>query len=136
MGPVIIIEDDDDDQAMLKEIFEKLNYANDILFFTDSNAALDFLNTTVVAPFLIISDINMPRLNGKELRRKIHENARLHLKCLPYLFITTAADRQFVIEAYSSSVQGFFKKPASYAAMESLIVSIMNYWGKCAPLYP
>lgn len=43
-GPVIVIEDDTDDREMLQEIFQKLNYPNEITFFTDGQEALDYLN--------------------------------------------------------------------------------------------
>ncbi|RYF82173.1 MAG: hypothetical protein EON98_11570, partial [Chitinophagaceae bacterium] len=55
-GPVIIIEDDSDDKEMLDEVFQKLGYGNQLLFFTDGQQALDFLNSSDVVPFLILSD--------------------------------------------------------------------------------
>jgi len=116
---------------MLKEIFEKLDYGNEIIFFADGNKALEHLNLTDVMPFLILSDLNMPRISGWELRNKVHQNEKLNIKCIPYLFFTTAADKQFVIDAYSMSVQGFFKKPKSYEKLESTIKVIMDYWKEC-----
>ena len=107
-GPVIIIEDDEDDQDFLTEVFQKLNYPNKIIFFNDSQKALDFLNRADTIPFLILSDINMPKLSGFELRNKLRVDAQLQLKCIPYLFLTTALNEQTVIDAYSASVQGFF----------------------------
>jgi CheY-like chemotaxis protein len=90
-GPVIIIEDDADDQEFFQEVFKKLNYSNEILFFADGQAALDYLNTTDIPPFIILSDINLPKLDGFALRSKIKMDARLQLKCIPYLFFTTAS---------------------------------------------
>lgn len=130
-GPVIVIEDDADDQEILGSIFTKLNYKNKIVFFDDGNDALDYLNKTDVIPFLILSDINMPKINGFELRQKVHTNELLQLKCIPYLFFTTAADKKSVVDAYSMSVQGFFIKPSSYAKLESTIRTIMEYWTEC-----
>ena len=49
----------------------------------------------------------MPKLSGMELREKVHANESLRLKCIPYLFFTTSAEQQHVIDAYSKSVQGF-----------------------------
>jgi len=131
-GPVIVIEDDLDDQYFLKEVFEKLAYPNEILYFPDGQAALDFLNETELAPFLILSDINMPKLNGFELRDKIHTDAQLHLKCIPYLFFSTAMDQKMVVRAYSVSAQGFFVKPDSVEELEKTISVIMEYWSRCA----
>lgn len=130
-GPVVVIEDDEDDQFMLNEIFKKLNYKNQIVFFKDGNEALRYLNKTETVPFLILSDINMPMINGFELRNKIATNEQLHIKCIPYLFFTTSATKQSVIDAYALSVQGFFVKPNSLDELESIVRKIMEYWKEC-----
>jgi len=130
-GPIIIIEDDVDDQEVLVEIFQKLGYVNEIVYFSDGNHALDFLNKTDVHPFLILSDINMPRINGFELRNKVFTNQQLQTKCIPYLFFTTGANKKAVLEAYALSVQGFFIKPSSIQALENTIKKIVEYWKEC-----
>jgi len=131
-GPVIVIEDDMDDQETLGEIFKKLNYQNKVLFFRDGLAALDHINISDNLPFLILSDINMPKLNGFELREKLKTDAKLSNKCIPYLFFSTAANQKSVIDVYSLSVQGFFVKPNSMQELEKTISIIMEYWRKCA----
>ena len=92
-GPVILIEDDEDDQQIFEEVFKRLNYKNEILFFADGEAALNYLKKPSVIPFLILSDINMPKLNGFELREKLRTDADLNIKCIPYLFFSTATKR-------------------------------------------
>ena len=131
-GPVIIIEDDEDDQDFLKEVFQKLKYPNDLLFFYDGQEALDFLNKTDTIPFIILSDINMPKLDGFALRTKLKTDAQLDIKCIPYLFFSTALNQKAVIDAYSLSVQGFFVKQTSMAELEKTITVIMEYWKRCA----
>jgi len=130
-GPVIIIEDDRDDQDFLTEVFQNLNYPNKIIFFGDPQKALDFLNRAETVPFLILSDINMPKLSGFELRNKLRTDEQLQLKCIPYLFFSTALNEQTVIDAYSASVQGFFVKPNSIEELEKTIRVIMEYWMRC-----
>ena len=130
-GPIIIIEDDVDDQDILAEIFKELNYINKVLFFGDSVQALEYLTDTDIEPFLVFSDINMPKLNGMELREKVHNNEDLRLKCIPYLFFSTSADQKHVIDAYSRSIQGFFVKPSNYDRLKKIIVKIVEYWQEC-----
>lgn len=130
-GPVIIIEDDQDDKEVLEEVFTKLGYPNELIFFADGQKALDFLNDTDIIPFIILSDINMPKLDGFALRDKIKMDARLQLKCIPYLFFSTASSQKAVVEAYSRSVQGFFVKQNSMAELEKTITVIMEYWKRC-----
>ena len=131
-GPIVVIEDDIDDQEVLTEIFKKLNYANKIIFYSDGNEALTFLNESEVQPFLILSDINMPNLNGFALREKLKTDSKLNNKCIPYLFFSTALNQKAVIDAYSQSVQGFFVKPSSVGELEKTISAIMEYWRLCA----
>jgi CheY-like chemotaxis protein len=131
-GPVIIIEDDPDDQEFLTEIFQKLNYKNEVLFFFDGEAALEHISSTDDLPFLILSDINMPKLNGFALREKLKTDENLSNKCIPYLFFSTATDQKSVIDAYSLSAQGFFVKPSSMSELEKTISVIMEYWRRCA----
>jgi CheY-like chemotaxis protein len=130
-GPIIVIEDDIDDQDILVEIFKKLGYKNQIVYFRDGNEALEYLNGTDVQPFLILSDINMPKINGFELRNKIFTNEQLQTKCIPYLFFTTGANKKAVVDAYALSVQGFFIKPSSMDALENTIKKIVDYWQEC-----
>jgi len=130
-GPIIIIEDDVDDQEILNNIFKELNYDHKLIFFSDSIQALDYLTSTDIEPFLVLSDINMPKLNGMELREKIHNNEDLRMKSIPYLFFSTSAEQQHVIDAYSRSIQGFFVKPDNYNKLKSTIVKIVEYWQEC-----
>jgi DNA-binding NtrC family response regulator len=130
-GPIIVIEDDADDQEFLVEIFRNLDYKNSIIYFSDSEVALQYLIDMKIKPFLILSDINMPKLNGYELRKKVHNNEDLNLKCIPYLFFTTSSDQKAVIDAYSQSVQGFFIKGNTVDRLENTIKKIIEYWKEC-----
>lgn len=131
-GPVIVIEDDIDDREMLEEVFHQLGYTNELLFFSNGQEALDFLNATEKIPFLILTDINMPKLDGFALRDKIRLDAKLQLKCIPYLFFSTAASQKAIIDAYSLSVQGFFIKQNSMDELGKTISVIMEYWKRCS----
>jgi len=131
-GPIIILEDDTDDQELLTEAFKNLKYSNELMFFVDGQRALEFLNNSDITPFLILSDINLPKLDGFALRNKIRMDAKLQLRCIPYLFFSTALNQDAVINAYSLSVQGFFTKQNSIAELEKTIAVIMEYWKRCA----
>ncbi|TDE08691.1 response regulator [Dyadobacter psychrotolerans] len=131
-GAIIIIEDDEDDQFLLEQAFNELGYENDRMYFPDGVAALEYLHGEISLPFLILSDINLPMLDGLDLRRKLKNDADMNLKCIPYLYLTTALNHQVVIDAYSASAQGFFVKPSSYEDIKDTIRLIVEYWRKCA----
>ena len=131
-GPIIVIEDDMEDQELMSEVFAELGYKNEILFFGDGELALDHLVNNDVEPFIVFSDINMPKLNGMELREKIHNNEDLRIKSIPYLFFSTVLNQSAFIKAYSVSAQGFFQKQNSIKELENTIILIMEYWKLCA----
>lgn len=131
-GPVIIIEDDIDDQQFLKSVFKKLNYPNEVMFFINGEEALAYLKLPEIRPFIILSDIELPLHNGFDLREKLKTDAELHLRCIPYLFFTKAAEQQSIINAYSTSVQGFFIRQTEISQLEKMIFRIMEYWKMCA----
>lgn len=130
-GPIIIIEDDSGDRELLTIVFSELDFTNEIIYFKDGEYALDYLLQSSEEPFLILSDINMPKLNGLELREKINNNEDLRMKCIPYLFFSTSAEQKHVVDAYSKSVQGFFVKPNSYDHLKRTIRIIVEYWLEC-----
>ena len=130
-GPIIVIEDDMDDQELLGEAFKFLNYSNQVIFFSDGYKALEFIEKTDIHPFLILSDINMPKIDGFELRKKIHNNDALSVRCIPYLFLTSGANKKGVTDAYAMSAQGFFIKPNSMGDLQNTIRKIVEYWQEC-----
>ena len=130
-GEIVIIEDDPDDCDLLKDVFATLGIANKIVFFPNGAEVLDYLQKPEVFPFLILSDINLPVLNGFDIRNRVFENEEISKKCIPYIFFTTAADEKSVVTAYSLSAQGYFRKPHGYSEALATINSIIEYWSKC-----
>lgn len=129
--PIVIVEDDADDQYFIRTICEKLGVNSDLIFFEDGRQALNYLQTTPRKTFLILCDINMPVMNGLELRRKIQQNESLRRKSIPFVFLSTAARPKEVEEAYDLTVQGFFVKASELSEMEKSLELILNYWSKC-----
>lgn len=130
-GPIIVIEDDADDRDLLKIVFNELGYVNEVRYFADGEAALDFVKGDNVYPFLILSDINMPKLDGFRLKEMVQTNDDLSKKCIPYLFFTTTANQKSVYDAYTMSAQGFFVKPDNYELLHKTIKAILEYWTLC-----
>jgi CheY-like chemotaxis protein len=130
-GPIISIEDDADDQFLIKSVMEELEVTNELLFFSNGVEALLYLETTLDQPFLIICDINMPVMNGLELRERIDKNEYLRKKSIPFVFLSTA-DNPLVIEtAYESTIQGFFKKENTFDELKARIRVMYDYWAYC-----
>jgi CheY-like chemotaxis protein len=125
---ILVIEDDEDDRDILKEIFRDLGYKNNIVFFSDSTEALEYIRRPEIEPFIIISDINMPKLGGFELRNIIIEEEILADKDIPYVFISNASDEYSVKQANKLSIQGFIQKGNDYNKYKEKIRNLMEYW--------
>lgn len=130
-GPIVFIEDDIDDQELFSEAIDQLKISNKIRFFDNGQEALSYLLTTSEQPFIIFCDINMPVLNGIELRNEMNNDEYLKGKSIPFIFLTTAANKEVVEEAYYMSVQGFFQKPQNFPEIKSILQEVINYWQKC-----
>jgi CheY-like chemotaxis protein len=127
-GPLIVIEDDPDDQDMIKRVLSKMELTNELKFFADGEQALKYLKSTVEKPFLIISDINMPLMNGLELKKYIQSNEELNKKCYPFVFLTTTVSSTQVQLAHKLTVEGFFAKGQSYDELKEVLKTIIAYW--------
>jgi CheY-like chemotaxis protein len=126
--PIIIVEDDLDDQFMISKAFKGIECANEVKFFNNGHEAYEYLINDPGSPFLIISDINMPKVNGLELRDKICKNEALMQKTIPFVFFTTSATKETVCRAYHAAAQGFFIKPDNLDAFQKLLHRVIEYW--------
>jgi len=129
-GPVVLIDDDKDDQAILVEVLQQLGIG-EVRLFDNCPDALEFLKNTSEKPFVILCDINLPRMNGLEFRREINESEYLRQKSIPFVFLSTSAIPEQVNEAYTLTVQGFFVKQFSMQGMQATLNCIMEYWLSC-----
>ena len=127
-GPIIIIEDDRDDQQMLREIFAELQVENELVLLDTGREALAYLENPSVKPFLVISDINLPTMSGMEVRATIDQHEQDRIRCVPYVFLSTAATHDTICDAYALSVQGFFVKPYTFNELKDTIRCILLYW--------
>ena len=131
-GPVIIVEDDADDCEIMEEVFVEMATNFERKYFNNAPDALQFLSTTPVQPFLIISDVNLPGMNGPKFKLTLNENEYLRKKSIPFVFLTTTAKQDAVENAYETMmVQGYFEKPNKPRDIKVLLMLILEYWQVC-----
>lgn len=127
-GPIILIDDDAEDLDLIKQGFEALNVQNEIIMFERSVEAVEYLFTTKEPPFLILCDINMPGMDGFELRRRSFANPEIRRNSVPFLFLSTSGDRPSIKSAYELSIQGYFVKPIDFEGILEMLRNIISYW--------
>lgn len=129
--PIIVVDDDEDDRQLIAEALNDLGIPNPVMFFVNTAEAMKFLANDG-QPLIIISDINMPVENGIEFKKRIDSNPALRKKCIPFVFLSTVAQKSVVEAAYTEfTVQGFFLKPDGFSEYRSLMRNILSYWAVC-----
>lgn len=127
-SPIYIVDDDVDDEQLIKEAFKDLGIKNDLKFFHTGQEVLDRLKKTDEVPFLIISDVNLPKMDGFVLRQKILEESGISHKTVPFIFWSTNASQEQVKRAYDLSAHGFFLKAHKYSDLKEKIREMVSYW--------
>lgn len=131
-GPIVLIEDDIDDKDLFIEILKELKVPNAVVWYTRTEDAFDYLRSTKDQPFLIFSDVNLPRQNGIEFKRQLDSDPELRKKSIPFIFYSTSVAQKVVNEAYTKmTVQGFFQKANSYEEIRNNIRLVIEYWTAC-----
>lgn len=130
-GEIILIEDDLDDQELFREAYRELGMQNKLTILCDGYTAYEYFNKADKDLFLIISDINMPRMTGIQLRDKMQQFGEIRLRTIPFLFLTTGTAPDNIIYSYDHSVQGFFLKPNNFDELKTILRQIFEYWKIC-----
>jgi len=127
-GAVWIIDSDVDDQEMVREVWEELHLTNQLRFLDSADEALELLSKVDSAPFIIISELRLPKIDGFELREKMLATGSKKYKSVPFIFWSADASEEQITRAYNLSVHGFFIKETSFKELKNTFTNIINYW--------
>ncbi len=130
-GPILVLEDDIEETELLSEILRKIGIQNEVKFFDSGDVFLEYLQTTSDQPFIILSDVNLPRINGLEVKKTINDSDFLRKKSIPFIFLSTTAATKAVEQAYDLNTQGYFVKQPKIDAIERHLRIILEYWREC-----
>jgi CheY-like chemotaxis protein len=130
-GPIVIVDDDADDQYLYQRTLERFELKNELIFFDNGQQALDYLNESTADPFMILCDINMPVMDGLQLRERMCQTPDLCKKNTPFIFMSTSLRPSDIEKACSLFTQGFFQKESSYEKHEAVLKNIIDYWENC-----
>jgi CheY-like chemotaxis protein len=127
-GKLLLVDDDPSEELIMKEAIEDGNWHVSINFYNEPEKALEYLKETHDEIFLIISDINMPGMDGFAFKKAIDANHDLSKKSIPFIFFSNSARKEDIVKAYDSRVQGYFQKPGDFKEATALFDKIFNYW--------
>ncbi|MFD3680145.1 response regulator [Streptomyces sp. NPDC058613] len=123
---VLLVEDDIADAMLIEEALSERG-ARNLVQVTDGVAALEHLRAPgSVRPDLIVLDLNMPRMNGRDLLRVLKSDA--DLQTIPVVVLTTSAAPDDIVGAYSSHANAYVTKPVNLEEFEQAVQSIDAFY--------
>jgi CheY-like chemotaxis protein len=127
---ILVVEDDDIDAKGITRAIEKLQIANPVTRVRDGSEALALLRNengqSINRPYLILLDINMPRMNGLELLEELRSDE--HLKDSIVFVLTTSRAAEDKVAAFKHNVAGYMVKSNLEEGYISALKLIEHYW--------
>ena len=127
---ILLVEDDEVDQMAMKRAFEKLRISNPLAVAGDGVEALEYLRSInggeMRRPYLIILDLNMPRMNGHEFLKEIRADE--YLKDSVVFILTTSSDDKDLRQAYGLNVAGYIVKSSLAGGFANAVDMMRHYW--------
>lgn len=128
---ILLVEDDDGDAKAISRAFKKAKIANEIVRAIDGIEALDILKGTngrekIHRPYLLLIDLNMPRMNGIQLIQAIREDETLYQSTC--FVLTTSMREEDIINSYKLNVSGYIVKSTAGKDFIQLVNLIDTYW--------
>ena len=124
---ILLIEDDMVDIMTVKRAIRELRIQNPLHVARNGEEGIKYLITHKERlPFIILLDINMPRMNGIEFLKIVKQN-RL-LRTIPIIILTTSKEEQDRYDSFDLGISGYMVKPVDYPQFVNLIQTINAYW--------
>ncbi|TLV00422.1 response regulator [Dyadobacter luticola] len=118
---IVLVEDDDDDIFLLKTAFEELNMLDKVQLFRNGQDALVYLQNQSEPPSFVISDLNMPVMNGFELLDELLKKNFFVNGNPQFVFLTTSEKSMIPSHSFGESQFSFFTKGYSYNQMKDTL---------------
>ena len=128
---ILLVEDQPADVRLTEEVLKQGKVANELFVAEDGEKAMRFLRQegeyeAMPRPDLVILDLNLPRMDGKEVLQEIKGDPDL-LK-IPVLILTTSAAERDVLDAYTHHVNAYITKPIDLDEFVTVVASIEQFW--------
>ena len=134
---ILLVEDNEGDIVLTMEALKKAKVTNHIQVIKDGEAALQYLRrqgpySTAETPDLIFLDINLPRVDGKEVLANIKTDKALMI--IPVVMLTTSDSEKDILYAYQHHVNCYITKPVEFDKFITSVQMIIDFWTKIVHL--
>lgn len=131
---ILVADDDEDDQLFTKEAFDESKLSIDMRFVNDGLELLDYLKQRnkyanpdeSPRPSLILLDLNMPKMDGREALKEIKNDETLRM--IPVVALTTSKAEKDVLKTYELGINSFITKPVTIDDFIEIASTLGHYW--------
>lgn len=139
---ILLAEDDPDDRLLTRRALKKSRLANEIAAVEDGEELMDYLRhegeysdpSDAPRPGLILLDLNMPRMDGREALKLIKSDPEL--RRIPVIVLTTSEAEQDILQSYDLGVNAFVTKPVTFDGLADAIRALGEFWFEIVKLPP
>jgi CheY-like chemotaxis protein len=136
---ILMADDDADDRMLMKEALEESKFTNKLNFVEDGAELMDYLYKKgkfvmqeTQRPGLILLDLNMPRVDGREALRLIKSDPSL--RQIPVIVLTTSTSEDDISISYDLGVNSYISKPQKFTDLVTVARQIGHYWFRTVEL--
>jgi chemotaxis family two-component system response regulator Rcp1 len=128
---ILLVEDNAGDIRLTREVLREGKIRNNISVVTDGEQALGFLNKqkgfeTAITPDLILLDLNLPKLSGREVLDAIKSDA--NLKHIPVIILTTSKAEEDILRSYQHHANCYITKPVDFDQFAEVVKKLEDFW--------
>lgn len=139
---IIIADDDPEDRMLAEDALKEGRLANDIRAVEDGEELLDYLyqrgkyadQDSAPRPGMILLDLNMPRMDGREALRVIKGDPAL--RRIPVIVLTTSKAEEDIFRSYDLGVNSFIIKPVTFDSLVNIMRVLELYWFEIVEISP
>jgi len=131
---ILLVEDNPDDEALTLRALKKNNILNEVVVARDGEEALDYLfgtgqyegRDTSVQPQVILLDLQLPKLSGLEVLKRLRADERTKLQ--PVVILTTSSEEMDILSSYENGANSYTRKPVDFNRFIEAVKQLGLYW--------
>ncbi|MEM8785774.1 MAG: response regulator [Pseudomonadota bacterium] len=136
---ILLVEDNEGDILLTQEAFEDAKIRNSIHIARDGEQALSMLHKqgphASLPDFdLILLDLNLPKIDGKQVLQDIKNDDRL--RRVPVVVMTTSSAQRDIVESYNLHANSYVMKPINFESFKEIVSAIEDFWFSVVVLPP
>lgn len=128
---ILLVEDNPGDVKLTEKAFENANLLNNMHHAADGEEAMDFLHQRgeyedAPKPDIVLLDLNLPKLNGDEVLKKIKDNEEL--RRIPVVMLTSSEAEEDIMSTYNLHANAYMTKPVEFSGFIDVVKKVEGFW--------